>query len=57
MLSPEELREKLKDRVIKVVAEKSGLHYNTVANIANGKSTDPSYASVKILSDYFESDD
>ena len=54
MLSPEELREKLKDRVIKVVAEKSGLHYNTVANIANGKSPDPSYASIKILSEYFE---
>ena len=54
MLTPEEIREKLKDRVIKMVAEQTGLHYNTVLNIRNGESADPSHRAVKALSEYFE---
>lgn len=57
MLSPEEIREKLQDRVIKIVSEQTGLHYNTVLNIRNGTSTSPSHKAVKALSEYFEDAD
>lgn len=43
MITIEELRNLLADRNIKVVAENTGLHYNTVYNIATGKTKNPSY--------------
>lgn len=50
----DELREKLHDRKLTVVAEKTGLHYNTVYRLAKGMSTDPAYSVVKRISEYFE---
>jgi hypothetical protein len=55
MLSLEEIQEKLKDRKLKTVAEKTGLHYDTVRRLAYGYFKSPSYEAVKILSDYLES--
>lgn len=52
MLSLEQIVERLNDRKLTVVAEVTGLHYNTVYRVATGKIADPSYGVVKKLSDY-----
>lgn len=56
MLNPEQIKEKLKDRVVSVVAEETGLHPNTVRKLKEGKGKSPEYETVKKLSDYFEND-
>lgn len=55
MLSIEQIVELLQDRSIPVVAERTGIHYNTVLNIKNGTNKNPSYEVIKKLSDYFQS--
>lgn len=52
MLTLEEIIDKLKDRRLRVVANEIGLSYDTVRRIANGYFRDPSYKTVKLLSDY-----
>ena len=54
MMTLEEVREKLVDRRIDMVADATGLHYGTVQEIRSGKNDNPSYKTVKALSDYFE---
>jgi transcriptional regulator with XRE-family HTH domain len=54
MLTLEEIRQRLFDRRLNVVAEATGLHYNTVRNIAIGHNTNPTYGVLKALSDYLE---
>lgn len=54
MLTIDTIRKRLQDRSIPVVAELAGVHYNTLLGIKNGTNTNPSYAVVKKLSDYFE---
>ena len=56
MSSINEIRAKLKDRRLTVVAEQTGLHYNTVWRIATGRNSDPSYGVVKRLAEYLELD-
>ena len=55
MLSPDECKEKLKDRTLAVVAENTGLHYNTLLRLRDGHAKEPSYKVIKTLSEYFES--
>jgi transcriptional regulator with XRE-family HTH domain len=55
MLTIERLRELMQDRAVPVVAERTGIHYNTVLNIKNGTNKNPSYEVIKKLSDYFQS--
>lgn len=43
----------LKEMNLKAVAEKVGLSYMTVYNIAKGTNTSPSFPTVKKLSEYF----
>ena len=52
MLTLEEIRKRLEDRRLNMVAEATGLHYNTVRNIAVGENTNPTYEVFKALSDY-----
>jgi hypothetical protein len=52
MLTLEQIRERLADRRLMVVAEKTGLHYNTVLAVRKGKKS-VEYQVVKALSDYF----
>lgn len=54
VLTLEEVRKRLQDRRIDVVAEATGLHYGTVQEVRAGKSENPSYQTIKVLSDYFE---
>jgi len=54
MMTLEEVREQLLDRRIDMVADATGLHYSTVCDVRSGKNNNPSYKTVKALSDYFE---
>jgi len=50
----DEVREKLLDRRLSVVADLSRLHYNTLLAIRDGKKTNPTLETMRRLSDYFE---
>lgn len=50
----EEIKKALQDRRINIVAEETGLHYNTIRNIRDGKNKNPTYFVVTALSNYLE---
>ena len=54
MMLLEDIQEALRDRKIKMVAEATGLHYNTVRQLASSPDANPTYKVVKALSDYLE---
>lgn len=49
----DEIREKLQDRNLKVIAEKIGVHYNTIYKIASGDTT-VKYSTILKLSEYLK---
>jgi DNA-binding phage protein len=51
MLTLEQIREKMADRRVRVVADATGLHHQTIYEVMNEHSN-PSYKTVKTLSDY-----
>lgn len=53
MLTLDEIKRRLADRNLKVVAHNTRLAPDTVYRLANGDGT-PSYATVKTLSDYLQ---
>lgn len=55
MLTIEQIIEALKDRSLKKVSESTGLSYDTVWRVANGKALKPSHDTVKKISDYLKS--
>jgi len=54
MLTLEEIRKRLQDRRLDVVAFATGLHPNSVARIRDGKNKDPKHSTLAALSDYLE---
>ncbi len=52
MLTLEEVRAMLDDRNVEKVAERTGIHRNTIAAIRAGSNQNPTYATLKTLSDY-----
>jgi predicted transcriptional regulator len=52
MLTLEQIKQKLEDANLKRVAEKAGVHYNSLYGLMRGRN--PSYDTVKKLSDYLE---
>jgi len=50
----EEIREKLADRRLAVVADGARLHYNTLLAIRDRDATNPTIETMRRLSDYFE---
>jgi len=52
LLTLDEIIEKLSDRNIKEVAKRVDIHHITLLNIANGKTKNPSWSSIKKLIDY-----
>lgn len=54
MMAIEEIREKLLDRRLQMVADSTGIHYATIQAIRNGRVTNPSYETVRLLSEYLE---
>ena len=53
MLNVEQVKEKLKDRNITVIAQETGVSRQTIYNMVNGVST-PSLETLTALSSYFE---
>jgi hypothetical protein len=52
MLTIEQIINALEDRKLRVVARETGLHYHTLRRIKHGETRDPSFSTVKLLSDY-----
>ena len=54
MLTLEQIREAMVDRKISAVSRNTGLHYNVVYRAITDRTCNPSYETVKALSDYLE---
>ena len=54
MLRIEEIVKRLKDRNLTTVAERAGVSYTSLWQIANGLQKQPKYKIVEKLSDYLE---
>jgi len=54
MLTLEQIKKRLEHSNLKAVAVAAGIHFNTLYNLMN-KDSDPSYSTVKALSEYLES--
>ena len=54
MLDLEQIKELLLDRRIDIVASETGLGYNTIREVRAGLQDNPTYRTIKALSDYFE---
>jgi transcriptional regulator with XRE-family HTH domain len=52
MLTLDQLRTALDDRNLEKVSARTGIHRNTLAAIRNGTNANPTYATMKTLSDY-----
>lgn len=53
MLTLEQVVERLADRNLRQVSDRSGIPYITLYNVAKGKSV-PHYKTIKAISDYLE---
>lgn len=56
MLTVEKIKEHLQDRRLLVISEATGIHYATILAIKTGRVTNPSYETVRALSDYLTND-
>lgn len=54
MLTLNEIKERLQDRNISVIADKTGLNVATIHKIKRSDKANPTYETIKILSDYLE---
>ena len=55
MLTLEQIRAALQDRMPSKVAKATGLHYNTIRDVRSNAGANPAYTTLKALSDYLES--
>jgi len=55
MLHPDNIKKLLQDRVLKTVAEKSGVSYTALYGFVTGRTENPSYYLIEKLSNYLES--
>jgi len=54
MLTLGKIKELLKDRRLQVVAQATGLHYNTLLEIRDDPTANPSYRTILALSNYLQ---
>lgn len=54
MMTLEEVRERLKDRKIRVVAKSIGVHPMTLYRLANNEQYDPKASMLEKLTEYFK---
>ena len=54
MLNLEEIRERLQDRRLRVVAERTGLSYPTVLNVRDNLRSNPTHEVMRKISEYLE---
>jgi len=52
VLNLDQIRKALDDRNMDKVAERTGIHRNTISAIRAGSNQNPTYATLKTLSDY-----
>jgi len=57
MLTLDEIRQHLLDKRLQVVAQSTGLHYNTLKDIRDNPEANPSYRVLLALSKYLGGDD
>lgn len=55
MLTLDQIKARLDDRIMAVVSERTGIHRNTLGSIKSGKIENPTYNVLRKLSDYLES--
>lgn len=55
MMTLEQIRKALSDRMPSKVAQATGLHYNTIREIRDNPNANPTYKVLLALSTYFES--
>lgn len=55
MMTLEQIRQALSDRMPIKVAEATGLHYNTIRQVRDNPGANPTHKVLQALSDYFES--
>ena len=51
-MTPDEIRAALQDRRIDAVAAATGIHRNTIAQLRSGKNTNPTWETMRKLSEY-----
>ena len=51
-MTPEQIRDALQDRRIDAVADATGIHRNTIAHLRSGKTTNPSWETMRRLTEY-----
>ena len=57
MMTPDQLQAALQDRRIDKVAEATGIHYNTVRRVARGEARNPTWDTIRRLSDYLKGEE
>jgi hypothetical protein len=55
MMTLEQIRQALSDRMPMKVAEATGLHYNTIRQVRDNPDANPTHKVLQALSDYLES--
>ncbi len=55
MMKLEDIRELLKDRRVSIIAESTGIHFNTIREIRDNENANPTYRVMTKLTDYLES--
>jgi len=53
MLTLDKIKHLLEDRRLDVVSKATGIHRNTLSGIRDGRATNPTYDTIRKLSEYF----
>lgn len=56
MLTLDDIRKRLKDRRLPIVAEATGIHANTLREVRDNPLANPTYKVIKALNDYLVGD-
>ena len=54
MLTLDKIRHLLSDRRLDMVSKATGIHRNTLSGIRDGRATNPTYDTIRKLSEYFQ---
>jgi hypothetical protein len=54
MMTLEQIRQALSDRMPAKVSEATGVHYNTIRQVRDNPEANPTYKVIKALSDYLQ---
>jgi len=54
MLTLDKIKHALADRRLDVVSKATGIHRNTLSGIRDGRATNPTYDTIRKLSEYFD---